>query len=185
VRQVTILEPSSGFAVKEIDGCPVQYVQPTASGVMPFLDNTFDVGVCLSVLHHIPNVSTVVGEMFRVMRPGGYLLLREPTHSMGDWRKPRIGLTKHERGIPAAIFRRLVREVGFEVVREIRCMFSLTSRLSLFTSTPVWTIDWVVRLDAALCAAPIWPRRYHALHALHKLRPTALAYVLRKPNDGK
>ena len=104
-QSVTVLEPSDGFASEAIDGKPVTYVKPRASGIMPFDSASFDIVVCFSVLHHIPNVSTVVHEMFRVLKPGGYALLREPTHSMGDWRRPRRGLTKRERGIPLAIFR--------------------------------------------------------------------------------
>ena len=93
-KALTVLEPSDGFKTDTVHGRPVSYVKPDASGVMPFPDACFDIVICFSVLHHIPNVSTVVREMARVVKPGGYVLLREPTHSMGDWRNPRRGLTK-------------------------------------------------------------------------------------------
>lgn len=178
--RVTVLEPSDGFDTTLLYGKPVRYVKPLASGVMPFDDASFDLIVCLSVLHHIPNVSTVVREMHRVLKPGGMVLLREPTHSMGDWRHPRRGLTKHERGIPLVVFRSIVAGAGFQIVKETRCMFSLTSRLQRLMQRRIWTVGWVVTLDAWLCSLPIWPDRYHAATALYKLRPTAVAYVLAK-----
>lgn len=180
-QQVTVLEPSDGFSATHIDGKPVTYVKPQASGHMPFADASFDLIVCFSVLHHIPNVSTVIQEMFRVLKPGGQVLLREPTHSMGDWRQPRRGLTRHERGLPLPLFRAMVRDAGFTVVKETRCMFSLLTRLEPLLRRPVWTVPWVVTLDTWLSRLPVWPRRYHATRFWHKIRPTAVAYVLSKP----
>lgn len=178
--RVTVLEPSDGFAATELLGKPVSYVKPLASGLMPFDDASFDLIVCFSVLHHIPNVSTVIREMHRVLRPGGMVLLREPTHSMGDWRQPRRGLTKHERGIPLPIFRCIVQGGGFHVVKETRCMFSLTSRLQRVMRRRIWTVGWVVTFDAWLCGLPVWRDRYHADSISGKLRPTAVAFVLAK-----
>jgi len=180
--RVTVLEPSSGFAADSIAGTPVTYVAPSASGRMPFGDDTFDVVICFSALHHIPNVTTVVSEMYRVCAPGGYVLLREPTHSMGDWRRPRPGLTPRERGLPLEIFRRIIRMAGFQIVRETRCMFALTSRLHRVLPNSPWNYHSVVAIDRALCRLPIWPDVYHATRWWQKLRPTAVAYVLTKPS---
>jgi SAM-dependent methyltransferase len=181
-RTITILEPADGFASSSLGGKPVVYVQPRASGMMPFATANFDVAVCFGVLHHIANVSTVVGEIFRVLAPGGYALIREPTISMGDWRRPRPGLTKRERGIPLPIFRRLVADAGFEVVRETRCMFSLTSLLRfVIDEQKMWRMKSIVKIDAALCKLPVWPNKYDEERLWHKIRPTAVAFVLRKP----
>ena len=182
--KVTVLEPSEGFATAEIAGKPLTYVRPRASGLMPFESGSFDLIVGFGVLHHIPNVSTVIGEMQRVLRPGGYALLREPTHSMGDWRRPRRGLTRHERGIPIHLFRSMIESSGLEIIRETRCMFSLTTRLQPLLRQPVWAVPWVVHLDHMICSLPIWPDRYHASHWWHKLRPTSVAFVLRKNADS-
>ena len=179
-QELTILEPASGFASTEIDGKPVGYVQPDASGLMPFAAASFDLVVCLSCLHHVPNVGTVLREIARVLEPGGYVLLREPTHSMGDWRRPRHGLTKRERGIPLHVFRALIGDAGLTVVQETRCMFSLTSRLQRFSRRRIWTSRMLVAADALMCRLPVWSAAYHATHWVQKLRPTAVAYVLRR-----
>jgi SAM-dependent methyltransferase len=184
-NSVVVLEPSDGFVSLTLAGKPVTYVKPEASGLMPFESNCFDIIVCFSVLHHIPNVSTVINEMFRVLRPNGYVLLREPTHSMGDWRSPRKGLTKHERGIPINIFRTIIRSAGFTVIRETRCMFSLMSRLSpLIGGRSVWESKYLVGLDRFLCSLPIWSQKYFATSIWQKLRPGAVAYVLKKPSTA-
>jgi hypothetical protein len=77
-------------------------VKPDVSGRMPFADNSFDL-TSLGVLHRIPNVSVVVSDMARCTKPLGWQLVCEPTHSMGNWERPRRLLTPHERGIPPAI----------------------------------------------------------------------------------
>ncbi|MBI2799512.1 MAG: class I SAM-dependent methyltransferase [Gammaproteobacteria bacterium] len=179
--RVTVLEPSDGFASTTIDGKLVTYLKPDQSGLIPFPASSFDIVVCFSVLHHIPNVTTVVNEMYRVLKPGGYALLREPTHSMGDWRKPRRGLTKNERGIPLMIFRNIVRASRFKIVKETKCMFSLMSRLSpLFGGRSVWTSAAIVRIDRILCALPIYSGVYQARHIWQKIRPSAVSFVLIK-----
>lgn len=64
--------------------------------ILDFESEQFDLITCLGALHRIPNVSMVVNELYRCLGKGGYLLLREPVVSMGDWSVPREGLTKRE-----------------------------------------------------------------------------------------
>ncbi|MFA5240820.1 MAG: class I SAM-dependent methyltransferase [Sulfuricella sp.] len=182
--RVTILEPSDGFQSTVLNGVPVSYVKPVASGDMPFDSSSLDLITCLGVLHHIPNVSKIVDEFYRVLRPGAYALVREPIISMGDWRKPRTGLTRRECGIPLPVLRDFVEQAGFKVVRARKCMFSLTSRMRHVVSGPVFNNAPVVELDALLSALPIWLNVYHARNAVQKLRPTAVFYVLQKPLPG-
>lgn len=176
-KKVTILEPAGEFQNPEFE-----YVKPTASGRMHFADDTFDLVTCFGVLHHIPNVSAVMREMSRCTKPGGWQLICEPTHSMGNWDEPRRMLTPHERGIPPSIIRRIVADAGLQIVRERRCMFSLTSRLELLLPKRQFAFNtkWITTLDDYLCSLPIWSKRYHATNPVHKLRPSALFLVLRK-----
>jgi len=180
---IAILETSKDFTVQEIDGKPVKYVKPRPDGTFPFSDGEFDLIVCFGVLHHIPNVTKVVGEMARCISPGGYALVREPIISMGDWRKPRPGLTRRERGIPLNILSDIIHSCRFEVIRERKCMFSLTSRLNYVMRSPVYNSILCTAVDAFICNLPIWPTRYHARSTVQKLRPWCVFCVLRRNNS--
>ena len=45
---------------------------------MPFANNSFDVVFCGTVLHHFPNLSNVAKELYRITKPGGYVLSYDP-----------------------------------------------------------------------------------------------------------
>lgn len=181
VQDVVISDPSDAFGVSEIRGTPVRYTKPQMDGSIPFPDGEFDLLTCFGVLHHIPNVSAVVAELYRCLACGGYALVREPIVSMGDWRKPRRGLTMRERGIPIVILRKLLRAAGFTIVRETLCAFPLTYRLRWFLKEPVFNYRWVVKWDRLVSALFAWNLRYHATNLAQKLRPAAAFYVLTKP----
>jgi SAM-dependent methyltransferase len=174
-NDVTILEPSEGFRNPRF-----KYVAPAPSGLMPFPDASFDLVTCLNVLHHVPRVSLVVREVARVLRQGGHALISEPIISMGDWRRPRRGLTKNERGIPIELFRDFIGSADLTVVREHLHSFALTSRWVYVVRRPPYNSRWIVRLDSFICSLPIWFRRYHADHWIQKLRATSVFFVLRK-----
>ncbi|MBZ5627718.1 MAG: class I SAM-dependent methyltransferase [Acidobacteriia bacterium] len=165
---VTILEPVSNFRDERF-----RYVEPDPSGRMPFGDQSFDLITCFGVLHHIPNVSTVISEISRCIAPGGWLLLREPVISMGDWNLPRRGLTKHERGIPPKLLHAMLANCGLTAFREARCWFPLTQRLSAHP----YDSPTLVRVDALLCLLP-WPFWYHADHWWKKFRASSIYMVL-------
>lgn len=180
-KRVTILE-----AAREFQNPKFEYVKPNIGGRMPFADNSFDLITCFGVLHHIPNVSAVVSEMARCTKPLGWQLICEPTHSMGNWDRPRRLLTARERGIPPAILRKIVTDAGLQIVRQRWCMFSLTSRLQplLPKRSYVFNTDWITALDDYVSNLPLWSERYHARNVFQKLRPWALFLVLRKNPRG-
>lgn len=177
-QRVTVLEPAGGFQNPRFE-----YVKPDPSGRMPFADNSFDLITCFGVLHHIPNVSTVVREMARCTKPSGWQLICEPRHSMGNWDRPRHMLTSRERGIPRSIMRKIVLDSGLQIVRERPCMFSLTSRFQYLLPKRqfVYNTEWITLLDDVISNLPIWSERYHARTVFQKLRPLAVFFVLHKP----
>lgn len=65
---------------------------------MPFKDESYDTILCTEVLEHIPNPQKAIDEMYRVLRPGGTLILTTrflfPVHDApGDyWRFTPYGL---------------------------------------------------------------------------------------------
>ena len=174
LRSVTILEPSMQLRAERVGTLPIAYRDPHPSGDMPFDDESFDLVTCFGVLHHIPNVTKVVSEVHRVLRPGGYFVVRETVHSMGDWRHPRRGLTKRERGIPRPIYERIMRE-HFNVLHVSWCDFPLWQRWGNLRRT------FDVRLDSVLARSFAWNYRYHATNGFQKIRPRSRAMVLQRP----
>jgi len=182
-RRITVVEASSSYDAPSIEGQPINRVRAVASGDLPFDKDSFDLITCCSVLHHVPNVSHVLVEMSRCLMPGGYLAVREPIVSMGDWRKPRGRLTPCERGIPESLLLQFVGDACLDVITARRWAFSIiepASKILRKGRTP-WNSPAWVHVDWWLAAAFHWNYRYHARSLLEKLRPTAMCVLARKP----
>jgi SAM-dependent methyltransferase len=180
VKELHIIESSLQTRSKKLGALTPAYHTPNESGVINFPDNSFDLITVFSTLHHIPNVTFVLGELFRVLKPGGYLLLKEPVISMGDWRKKRDGLTVNERGIPEKIFDKAIENSSVYVVQKhyFACMTSFFLRISknhcFFKSRPYYMID---KYLSKLFTFNI---RYHPATKLQRIAPQSVFYVLRK-----
>ena len=178
IQHLTILEPSTAFTPRTT--IPTSYVKPSIDGEMPFDNGYFDLITSLGVLHHIPNVTMVIKEISRCLSLGGYSLIREPIVSMGDWTKPRPGLTKRERGIPLNIFREILNDSGLTIVRESFCILPIMMRLGRIFNIPVYNNTAITWLDAMLSNFLIKAYRYHSEAIIHKLSPVSVYYVLSK-----
>ena len=75
VNKITVIEPGEKFWRKEAYGLQLNYLKPNVDGHLNFSDETFDTVTAFGVLHHIPNVSFVLSELVRVLKPGGYILI--------------------------------------------------------------------------------------------------------------
>jgi len=181
VDQVTIVDASDAFVRQELHGKPVRYIKAKASGDLPLSTEAFDLITCLGVLHHIPNVSHVIRELTRVLTPGGHMLLREPIVSMGDWRRPRQGLTRRERGIPLRLLLDTVIENDLEVLTSNLCAFPITPRIFRGWRTDAYNSTAAVTIDGLLSRLFAWNVNYHPTHPIQRLRPTSVYLVLRKP----
>ena len=179
IGQITIVESTDKFSKNNKD-LSITYVKSQPSGELLFPNDYFDLITCFGTLHHIPNVSKVVKEIYRCAMRGGYVLIREPIVSMGDWREERRGLTKRERGIPLHIFRRIIADTGFNIINDRKCMFSLTSRLRYFVKDSVYNFRSALLLDRWFCMLFGWNNTYHATNLFLKLRPTSIFYALYK-----
>lgn len=180
LRSVVVVDPSESFVQDTMHGVPARYIKPKTDGSLDIESGTFDLITCFGVLHHVPNVSAVITELFRTLKPGGRLLLREPIVSMGDWRKPRPGLTKHERGIPLELLRDMVRKAGFSVEREGLCVFPLVPLFFKHFRPDMYNSPLISRLDALLARLFAWNVNYHPRNRLQKFRPTSVFLVLKK-----
>ena len=176
------LEPAEKWWTGTIGGKPARYIKPAVSGKIPLNDDAVDLAVCLGVLHHIPNVSYVISEVYRVMERGGILILREPIFSMGDWRKKRRGLTSRERGIPQRLLVNILKETGFEILSAKPCMVPTTTRIArLFGIKNAYNSRVMVVIDRISSLLLQWNMRYRRNNVLKKLAPTSL-YILAKKN---
>ena len=72
------ISPVSQKACKEVE-IPFKYVE-LENGLLPYKSNTFDVVYSNSVIEHMHDPLNFVSESFRVLKPGGMLLVLTP-----DW----------------------------------------------------------------------------------------------------
>jgi SAM-dependent methyltransferase len=185
IDRLTIVEPSDQFVGDQVHGVPATYAKPEVSGNLLFDDGTFDLVVCLRSLHHVPNVSHVVSEMCRCLTPGGCAVLCEPIVSMGDWRKPRGKLTRHERGIPLRLFVEALTRAGFRIERQNLCNHSV---VRLFWSSVLHRAPYnchsAVLLDDLLSRLTGFHLTYHRTRVAQKLKPSSVFLVASKPATG-
>ncbi|MGW9347445.1 class I SAM-dependent methyltransferase [Nocardiopsis flavescens] len=92
---------------------------------LPFADGDFDTVLCALALCTIPDQRRALAEMYRVLRPGGLLLLAdhiEYTRVPWRWRES-------ARARPRRLPRALAREVGFAVDRHDRTALGFVERV--------------------------------------------------------
>jgi SAM-dependent methyltransferase len=171
--EITIVEPADGFRNSR-----AHYEKPRPDGRLPFADGSFDLITCFGVLHHVCNVSVVFSELARCLAAAGYMLISEPMTSMGDWRRPRPGLTRNERGIPLPIFQEMIGKAGLRIIRQTATEFRPLVRASQACGIAPFNSRVITKLDALLCR--FLPYRYHARSTLEKFRPVGIYFVLKR-----
>lgn len=183
IENLYILEPSDKLITDTIGEAKVMYQKPNVDGSIDFPSDHFDLIICFDTLHHIPNVRKVLAEMSRCLRPGGYLLVKEPVISMGDWREVRTGLTKRERGIPFSYFKKIIPELGLKVIK-VNYFFTLTSFLVRNTSKilrkPIYEYPLYLLADKYISKLLSWNIRYHAVKKLQRIAPSEVFFILSK-----
>lgn len=86
---LTLADQSSGMVEEALARCTslpfgsVTGRQAEASS-LPFEDNSFDFVVAMHMLYHLPDPAAGIAEMFRVLKPGGWLAVT--TNGMGNTR---------------------------------------------------------------------------------------------------
>jgi SAM-dependent methyltransferase len=183
ITNLYIIEPSATLRSDTVGGIKPVYSAPDITGKLNYPDNYFDLVTCFGTLHHIPNVSYVLSELCRVTRPGGFIMLREPIISMGNWALSRKGLTANERGIPLNIFRQIIAKNKLKVIHEGLC-FTMTAffqrKWIKLSGKPLHAFKGYILFDKWLSKLLSWNVQYHARHMFKRIAPQAVFYVLRK-----
>jgi ubiquinone/menaquinone biosynthesis C-methylase UbiE len=68
--------------------CPAMHWVQAAAEAIPVVSHTFDVAWLSQVIHHLPDWAVVCRELHRILRPGGYLVVRngtQETNAMTPW----------------------------------------------------------------------------------------------------
>jgi hypothetical protein len=121
--------------------------------------------------------------MVRVLKPNGYILMREPIISMGDWRTKRKGLTTNERGIPLNIFRDIIKKNNLIILNEGLCFAMNSFLVRLFRKIlkkPLYSYSFYIYLDKILSKLLTFNVHYHATKRLQRIAPQVVFYVLKK-----
>ena len=79
--EVAGIDPSTGMLEKgrELHGFSAEEMKEAFADQLPFEDDTFDVVVASGSLVHIPDITKVVPDMVRVLKPGGIVRVIDHT----------------------------------------------------------------------------------------------------------
>jgi SAM-dependent methyltransferase len=179
--RIIAIEPTTEFWSGMIAGKPAEYRKPNLSGAIDLDDGSVDFVCAVAALHHVANVEFVVSELARVLRPGGTIFVREPTFSMGDFRRERRGLTRRERGIPTAMMQRFLSQSRIALEATYRCSISPLARVfqRIGVHRPYNHRSYVL-LDAVLSEALGFNDHYYRPGLLDRIAPGSMAYIGRK-----
>lgn len=181
VGEIIGIEPEERWWKKMIGNTKATYLKPAFDGNIPIQSNSCDIAICFGVLHHIPNVSFLVGELSRVLKVNGVAVFREPVSMMGDFRIPRPLMSPHERGIPPRIFKKILKQSGFHLKSFILFDNPLVSRTAqkIGFAKP-YNNKFFVNLDMFMSYVFKWNIHYFPKNIFQKIAPSSVFIIVEK-----
>lgn len=181
VDRYIAIEPTTEFWSDNIGGKPAEFRKPNITGKIDLPDDHVDFVCAIACLHHVANVEYVVSELSRVLKPGGFIFIREPTISMGDFRLDRPGLTKRERGIPVNLMKKYISQSGLNLIANTYCSLNLLKTVfNKFRVYAPYNHKSFVMLDYLLGRLLGFNAKYYRPRLVDKFAPGSMAYVARK-----
>jgi len=83
---------------------------------LPLRADSVDAAVCCAALHHVPNWRDVLGEVHRVLRPGGVFVMQEPGRGHSRQAESIMQMEQFgvfEQDLPPRVLSRACRDAGF------------------------------------------------------------------------
>jgi len=109
---------------------------------LPFASGVFDKAICLSALHHVPSIEKALGEIARVLTPGGSVLFSEPGAGHSE-RPGSLAASRDfgvlEQDILVADFMQACRRAGFTDVRLKPMSYVIAGFDLTFEQWQAWT----------------------------------------------
>lgn len=159
-----------------------EIVKASTDGNIDYPAGFFDYVFCFGVLHHIPNVSLVLKEFHRVLKPGGTAIIREPLCWMYSGEVRPRDLSPNERGIPVEFFKEEFAKLNFEI---LKISYSYYKPLMHFVrkSPFSWKFpELIYGLDSFLSSIPN-RKNYFPKGVLDKFNAGSAYYVIKKKEN--
>jgi len=180
IQNLIIIDSSEITRSATLGNIKPEYIKANSTGKIDFEDNSFNLITSFSVLHHIPNVSFVISELIRVLSVEGYLLIREPIHSMGDWSTNRSGLTKNERGIHYKLLEQFIDQAGGEIVHKTYHFFMYSFLKRLLGNPHFLNSKWYLKINNFLSHLFLWNFHYHPQNKFQRIAPQMVYFIVVK-----
>lgn len=178
IGEIFGVEPEERWWRDKIGSAKAKYLKPAFDGKISLETCSCDLSICLGVLHHIPNVSYVVGELSRVLKKDGIAVFREPVTMMGDFRFPRLRMSPHERGIPPEIFKKILKDSGMTIKQFVLFDNPIVSRSAqkIGIKKP-YDSEFIVKMDSMASKLFTWNMHYYPKNIFEKIAPSSVFVV--------
>jgi SAM-dependent methyltransferase len=141
--------PTTDFVAADLPGNPDATLEIAPDGTLPLPDASADAVLSTQVLEHLADPQLYLRECFRVLRPGGRMLLS--THGTMYWHPHPVDLWRWtNEGL-----RRVVEDAGFRIVRFEGIIGLAATGLFLFHQALLWRVPARVRPALSLLLAPL------------------------------